>query len=99
MTSAKAQSVESGASANLFISNHLEMDAPAKPETFFHGPLVLLQDLAMRSSLDLSSCRRLRISPVHDLEVVSGPSGLRATSILKSNAVLASRNGTQRAKL
>jgi hypothetical protein len=99
MTAGWDQDVASSAIANLFMGNHLGMDSPAKPETFFYGPLVLLQDLAMRSTLDLSSCRRLRISPVHDLEVVSGPSGLRATCILKLNAALALRNGTERAKL
>jgi hypothetical protein len=90
---------ELGIIANLFMDNNLTMDSGAIAETFFHGPQVLLQDLALSSTLDLSSCRRLRISPVHDLDVVSRPSGLRATCISQTNGVIASRNVTQRAKL
>ena len=69
------------------------------PESFFYGPLVLLQDLAMHSSLNLSSCRCRRFSPVHDHVVVSGPCGPRLACIFQANGALASSNGTQRAKL
>jgi hypothetical protein len=69
------------------------------PESFFYGPLVLLQDLAMHSSLDSSSRRCRLFSPVHDHDVVSGPIGPRRTRIFQSSGALASSNGTQRAKL